>query len=266
MRPSRGSEAEVEARRRTVLRHVADEGEIRIADLAERLGVSVMTMHRDLDNLTERQLLHKGRGVATAFPVVTMESAVRFREHADLDIKTALADALVAEVTPGSTVLVDCGSTLFPLARRLAAVEGVHVITNSLRVAYLLTGSSAEVTLLGGRFHEDFESCAGPRSRRELRALRADLAFVTATSISAGQLYHPVRQYADNKRAYAQAADRSVLAVGHRKFGRTATHCYGDVGAYDLLLTDDRAPADELRAARELGTEVRTVTPAAPRT
>ncbi|MGW1835790.1 DeoR/GlpR family DNA-binding transcription regulator [Streptomyces sp. NPDC002067] len=256
----------MEARRRTVLRQVADEGEIRIADLAERLGVSVMTMHRDLDNLTERQLLHKGRGVATAFPVVTMESAVRFREHADLDIKTALADALAAEVAPGSTVLVDCGSTLFPLARRLAAVEGVHVITNSLRVAYLLSGSSAEVTLLGGRFHEDFESCAGPRTRRELRGLRAAVAFVTATSISAGRLYHPVRQYADNKRAYVQAADRAVLAVSHRKFGRTAPCGYGDVGAYDLLLTDDRAPADELRTARELGTEVRTVTPAAPRT
>ncbi|TSB24977.1 DeoR/GlpR family DNA-binding transcription regulator [Streptomyces benahoarensis] len=266
MRPSRGSEAEVEERRRTVLRQVADEGEIRIADLAERLGVSVMTMHRDLDNLTERQLLHKGRGVATAFPVVTMESAVRFREHADLDVKTALAAALIEEVAPGSTVLVDCGSTLFPFARRLAAVEGLHVITNSLRVAYLLSGSSTEVTLLGGRFHEDFESCAGPRSRRELRSLRAAVAFVTATSISAGRLYHPVREYADNKRAYLQAADRAVLAVGHRKFGRTATYGYGDLGGYDLLVTDDRAPADELRAARDLGAEVRTVTPTAPPT
>lgn len=80
MRASRGSEAEVEERRQAVLRHVAQEGEIRIADLAARMQVSVMTMHRDLDNLHERQLLRKGRGVATAFSNVAMESALRFRE------------------------------------------------------------------------------------------------------------------------------------------------------------------------------------------
>ncbi|MFI7100023.1 DeoR/GlpR family DNA-binding transcription regulator [Streptomyces sp. NPDC050161] len=260
-RPSRGSEAEVEERRQEVLRRVAEEGEIRIADLAGRLGVSVMTMHRDLDNLHERQLLRKGRGVATAFPNLTMESALRFREHVNTAAKEAMADVLVKEVAPGSTVLIDCGSTLFPLARRLAGVEGLRVITNSLRVTYLLSGSAVEVTLLGDRFYEDFESCAGPQARRELKHLRAGIAFVTATSVSEGRLYHPVREYADNKDAYLQAADRAVLAVDHSKFGRTATHSYGDVSGYDLLVTDAGAAESELRSVRDLGVAIHTVTP-----
>ncbi|UQA90912.1 DeoR/GlpR family DNA-binding transcription regulator [Streptomyces halobius] len=261
MRPSRGSEAEVEERRQAVLRQVAEEGEIRIADLAERLHVSVMTMHRDLDNLSERQLVRKGRGVASSFSDVTMESALRFREHTRMAEKTAIADALVDEITPGSTVLIDCGSTLFPLARRLAGMEGIHVITNSLRVTYLLAGSPAEVTLLGDRFYEDFESCAGPQTRRQLQHIRANIAFVTATSVSAGRLFHPVREYADNKEVFLQAADRAVLAVDHSKFGRTATYAYGDVSGYDLLVTDTATPEGELRPVRDMGVEVRTVKP-----
>ncbi|MGW2597957.1 DeoR/GlpR family DNA-binding transcription regulator [Streptomyces klenkii] len=261
MRASRGSEAGVEERRQAVLRHVAQEGEIRIAELAERMGVSVMTMHRDLDNLHDRQLLRKGRGVATAFSNVTMESALRFRENANAEVKDAIADALMDEVSPGDTVLIDCGSTLFPLARRLAAVDGIRVITNSLRVTHLLAASPAEVTLLGDRYYEDFDSCAGPQARRQLRDIRAAVAFVTATSVRDGRLFHPVRAYAEAKRAYLQAADRAVLAVDHSKFGRTATYPYGDVSGYDLLVTDAATPESELRSARDLGVEVRTVDP-----
>ncbi|GAU70189.1 putative transcriptional regulator [Streptomyces sp. NBRC 110611] len=259
MRASRGSEAEVEERRQAVLRQVAQEGEIRIADLAQRMRVSVMTMHRDLDNLHDRQLLRKGRGVATAFSNVAMESALRFRENANVAVKNALADALAEEVSPGDTVLIDCGSTLFPLARRLASVDGIRVITNSLRVTYLLAGAPAEVTLLGDRYYEDFESCAGPQTRRQLQDIRATVAFVTATSVSEGRLFHPVREYAESKRAYLEAADRSVLAVDHSKFGRTATYPYGDVSGYDLLVTDAGTPESELRPVRDLGVEVRTV-------
>ncbi|MEU1408583.1 DeoR/GlpR family DNA-binding transcription regulator [Streptomyces sp. NPDC005728] len=259
MRTSRGSEAEVEERRQAVLRLVSQEGEARIAELAERMGVSVMTMHRDLDNLHERQLLRKGRGVATAYSNVAMESALRFREYTNVALKTAIADALAEEVSPGDTVLIDCGSTLFPLARRLASVDGLRVITNSLRITHLLAASPAEVTLLGDRYYEDFESCAGPQSRRQLQDIRATVAFVTATSVRDGRLYHPVREYAETKQAYLQAADRAVLAVDHSKFGRTATYPYGDVSGYQLLVTDTDAPEDELRAVRNLGVKVRTI-------
>lgn len=176
-------------------------------------------------------------------------------------MKNAIADALVDEVSPGDTVLIDCGSTLFPLARRLATVDGIRVITNSLRITYLLAASPAEVTLLGDRFYEDFESCAGPQTRRQLEDIRATVAFVTATSVRDGRLFHPVRAYAESKQAYLQAADRAVLAVDHSKFGRTATYAYGDVSGYDLLVTDTGTPERELKPVRNLGVEVRTVEP-----
>lgn len=259
VRQSRGSKADVEKRRQLVLRRVVEEGQVLIADLADYLGVSLMTVHRDLDDLHERGLVRKRRGVVVAYSTLTMETALRFRENVHTAEKAAIADVLATMVQPGSTVLVDCGSTLLPLVPHLAGVERLRVITNSLRVAYLLAGSVAKVTLLGDRFHSDFESCAGPDTLRQLERIRADTAFITTTSISNGRLYHPVKDYADNKEAYQRAADRSVLAADHGKFGRTATYPYGDVRGFDLVVTDQATPAAELRAIEAFGVEVRTV-------
>ena len=72
---------------------MAEESEIRIADLATRFDVSLMTMHRDLDVLAERHMLRKERGRAVAYPALTMETATRFREDANLAEKRAMCNA-----------------------------------------------------------------------------------------------------------------------------------------------------------------------------
>lgn len=256
---SRKSKAEVEQRRQAVLRHVGKGGEVRIDDLAARLGVSLMTMHRDLDDLHERKLLHKRRAVAIALSTVDIESSLQFRENMHREAKTAIGEELRHHVTPGSTVLLDCGSTLFPLARLLGQTEDTHVITNSLRVAYLLSDSTTQVTLLGDRFYPEFESCAGTEVVRQLERFHVDVAFLTATCVHEGRLSHPMREYAENKEAFLRSARRAVLAVDHSKFGRSATYAYGDVSGYDTLITDDAAPPGETAVAQALGVKVHAV-------
>ncbi|GAA0446227.1 DeoR/GlpR family DNA-binding transcription regulator [Streptomyces olivaceiscleroticus] len=269
VRQSRGSEAEVERRRRRVLQQVIDEGSVRIAVLAETLQVSAMTVHRDLANLESRRLLEKRRGRAVALPTVTVETATRFREDQQAEAKEAFADLLVREVRPGDTVLMDCGSTLFPLARRLGRIERLTVLTNSLRVASLIGAAGApgtEVVVLGGRYRPDFEACAGPETLRHLARVRATVAFSSPTAVDRARLFHPVQEWAELKAALRAAAERSVLAVDHTKFGRTATHGYGDASGYDLVVTDAATPADQVAAIERLGVRVRTVPPHDPTT
>lgn len=256
--PVRKSAAEVEQRRQEALRLVTGAGEVRIDELAHRLGVSVMTAHRDLDDLQSRNLLQKRRGVAAAFSTVQRESSLRLREHVNAEFKAAIAEPLLDLVAPGDTVLIDCGSTLFPFVRALSEVEQLQVVTNSLRVSYLLS-ESATVTLLGDRFYPEFESCAGPEVLRQLDRFRVDVAFLTATCVHNGGLSHPVREYAENKEGFVAAAGRSVLAVDGGKFGRTATYAHGDLSGYGTLITDDNAPRDQLRAAEKRGIEVLAV-------
>lgn len=252
----RPSDAEVEQRRQDILRFVIEHDEVRLDELTERFGVSLMTVHRDLDDLAERRLVRKLRGRVKAYPALTMETAKRFRENLNLEEKETLAELAVKEVQTNETVFLDDSTTLFPLARRLTGP--LVVITNSLQVARILGDTRGiEVFLLGGRYTE-FDSCIGPDTISALSRMRADIGFVSATAVACGRLYHPDREYAELKTTVLRVADRNVLVVDHSKFGRTATHGYGDVSDYDLVITDYGTPADELAA---MDTKVRLAEP-----
>ncbi|UYQ60695.1 DeoR/GlpR family DNA-binding transcription regulator [Streptomyces peucetius] len=259
---TRLSQAAVEERRQAVLRHVVEHGETRIDDLADRFGVSLMTMHRDLDDLDKRHLLRKERGRAVAFPALTMETATRFRENAALAAKTALCAAVLDRIRPGSTVLMDDSTTLYPLTPALAKLDQLTVVTNSVALAQRLgSAPGVDVTLLGGRYHGDFNSCTGPTVTRALSRIRADLALMSATAVLSGRLFHPLSEYVEVKLAMLASAERSLLLVDHSKFGKTATHEYGTAADYEAVLTDTGTPDTEIAALRGFGVPVETVDP-----
>lgn len=277
---ARLSQAAVEDRRQDVLKYVVERGEIRIDDLAAHFGLSLMTMHRDLDDLAGRDLLRKERGRAVAFPALTMETATRFREGAHREVKSALCAAAVRRIRPGSTLLIDDSTTLYALAGLLAAIDGLTVVTNSVGLAQRLTSASGapgasggaarsvrsgpEVTLLGGQYQGDFNSCTGREVTRGLSRIHADLALMSATAVHGGRLFHPLPEFVEVKEAMLGAATGSLLLADHSKFGKTATYCYGDAALYEAVITDTGTDAREVAAVRELGVEVETV-PAEPR-
>ncbi|WP_059005709.1 DeoR/GlpR family DNA-binding transcription regulator [Streptomyces specialis] len=259
---ARLSQAAVEERRQAVLRHVVAEGESGIGALAERFGVSLMTMHRDLDDLAARHLLRKERGRAVAYPALTMETATRFRVDANLAVKSALCAAAAARIAPGSTLLVDDSTTLYPLAAALAGIEQLTVVTNSVGVAQRMAAAApgADVTLLGGHYRGEFNCCTGPEVARALARLHADVALMSATAVLQGRLYHPMREFVEVKEAMLASAARALLLVDHSKFGKTATHAYGTATGYEAVITDAATPAEEIDALGALGVPVETTT------
>ncbi|MGW7245595.1 DeoR/GlpR family DNA-binding transcription regulator [Streptomyces decoyicus] len=260
MASTRSSLAEVDRRRQDVLAHVVEHGEVRIDDLARRFGVSLATMHRDLDQLAERRLLRKERGRAAPFPSLTMETATRFRIGVNRAVKEALCAAVADEIRPGSTVVLDDSTTVFPLAARIARTEAVTVVTNSLGVARLFDETpGADVTLLGGRYRGEFGSCVGPDVLRALGRIHADLAVMSTVSVLSGRLFHPIRDYAEIKEAVLDCAQRSLLLVDHTKFGKTATHAYSDIARYDRVVTDRGVAAEELAELGRRGVSVEVV-------
>ncbi|MEU4203388.1 DeoR/GlpR family DNA-binding transcription regulator [Streptomyces sp. NPDC045470] len=264
---ARLSQAAVEQRRQDVLRYVADHGALRIDALADRFGVSLMTMHRDLDDLAGRLLLRKERGRAVAFPALTMETATRFRESVGLAAKTALCAAVADQITPGSTLLMDDSTTLYPLAGMLARrgldrAARLTVVTNSVGLAQRLGGEpGVDVTLLGGRYQSEFNSCTGPEVTRDLARLHADLVLMSATAVLDGRLFHPLREYVEVKEAMLAAAGRAALVVDSSKMGKRATYEYGTAARYGTVVTDSAAPAAELAALRATGAAVQVVEP-----
>ena len=248
---ARPPDAVVAARRDRIMERVGAAGEVSIAELADELGVSLMTVHRDLDVLASRSLLRKLRGRAAALHPMEAELGIQFRRRANLVEKDAIATAAAELVPPGSTILMDDSTSCLPLVAKLVDRTPVTVITNFLQLARVAgTGANVGVIMLGGRYAVDFDAVFGHDVYQALRYVHAAYYFGSAPAITAGTLYHPTPDSANVKRAMLEASAHHVLLADHTKFGRTAPFIFAHARDYDVLITDAHTPVEELDAWR----------------
>jgi DeoR/GlpR family transcriptional regulator of sugar metabolism len=221
-------------------------------ELAERFGVSLMTVHRDLDELEARGVLRKVRGGATPQPSSLFESNIRYRLTVAGEEKQALARAALPRIEPGQAVLIDESTTGLMLARLLPERAPLTVITNSLAVMQELRAvRDIKLIVLGGDYWPRHEAFCGLACEAAVSALRADILFMSTTAISGGVAYQPDQDMAIAKRAMIAAAARRILLVDHSKFGRVALHRLAPLTDFDLVLTDDGIDEPGLRQLRE---------------
>lgn len=240
-------------RRDEIRRRVVEEGYARIDDLARAFGVSVMTVHRDLDVLAHEGWLTKIRGGATANPSALVEAGVRKRSAVLRSEKAAIGARAAQLLRPGQTVFVDDSTTALSLLPYLEAVGPITVATNFLPVVSALsTAAQVEVIVLGGRYHPLQEACFGLQTCEAIRQLRADLLFMSTTAVHSGSCYHRSEVTVMVKRAYMQCATRTVLLVDHAKFGRPAPHLLCPLSAFDVVITDTGIHPDDLAELRDI--------------
>lgn len=223
-------------------------------ELSEEFSVSLMTIHRDLDELESRGMLRKVRGGATPMPSSLFESTVRYRLTAASAEKEALARHALRLIEPGQAVILDNSTTTLALARLLPSLAPLTVITNFHAVLREL-GMTPHIRLiiLGGHYAPQHDAFTGLVCEAAIQALRADLVFMSTTAIVNGVAYQPEQDEALVKRAMLNAAARRILLVDHHKFGRVALHRLAPLRDFDLVIVDsgiDDAGLQQLRDAR----------------
>jgi DeoR/GlpR family transcriptional regulator of sugar metabolism len=241
-------------RRERIAELVLSQDVVSARELAARFGVSLMTVHRDLDELEARGVLRKTRGGATAQPSSLFESSVRFRLGAARAEKDALARHALGMVEPGQAVLLDDASTTLALARLLPGRGPLTVITNFRPSIDVLYGA-ADIRLiaLGGEYFPNHDSFMGVVCEDALAAIRADVFFMSTSAVSAGVAWHQEQVTVSAKRAMLRAARRRVLLIDHGKLCKTALHQLAPLADFDLVVVDDgvdEAGLEELREAR----------------
>src|SRR5260370_31228035 len=145
-------------RQSLILQAVRSNGSARVSDLTQRLGVSDMTIRRDLEVLARDGLVEKVHGGAV-LPGTPSSHEPGFDAKLVLERpeKTAIARAAARMVTPGTAIALAAGTTTFALAQCLLDVPGLTIVTNSLRVTNVfsgmrggLDGTADSVVLTGG--------------------------------------------------------------------------------------------------------------------
>ncbi len=253
----------VTVRRARMLQLIAEREFVRVADLSEAFGISDVTVRADLAALEISHSVRRVRGGAMAPPRGIRsepsfeESTVEFAGE-----KQRIGVAAAALVAPGTSLLLDVGTTTTAVARALVArtdLEGVTVVTNGLSVALELEAAVGrfDVVVTGGTLRRLQHSLVNPMATTLLEGLRVDLAIVGCNGVDAE---HGVTNLnlpeAEVKQAMIRAAERTVVVADGSKLGQVHLGRVATTDQVDTLLTGASAPEEEMRRLRRRGVDL----------
>ncbi|HVX55626.1 DeoR/GlpR family DNA-binding transcription regulator [Nocardioides sp.] len=244
-------------RQQQIADFVVANGSVSARDLAEQFGVSLMTVHRDLDELESRGVVRKHRGGVTAQPSSIFESHLAYRLGRCAEEKREIAVEARKLVEPGMAVMLDDSTSALALAHLLHDALPLTIITNFLEIISLVTAwADARLIVLGGEYHAAHQSFLGVPCVEAIGGLRADLLFTSSSTVDERFVYHQEQDIVFVKRAMLTAAAKRVLLVDHTKLGRPALHRLAPLGDFDEVITDRGASPEEVRRMRDRGVSV----------
>ena len=235
-------------RQRKILETLHDDGSVGVEDLADLLDVSNMTIRRDLTTLETNGYLVRTHGGAVKSHAIDAMFSFERRLHRNRRRKERICEAAAGFVRPGSIMFIDCGTTLFRLARFIRGIENLRIVTNSLPiVSELSSDSGVLLTLTGGDLVFERKALYGRIAEETLRSIHADLAFIGADGVSsAGGLTSFDDKEGGISRSMAESADRVVLLCDSSKIGHTSYYRFGSLSLADVLVTDSSETPAEL--------------------
>ncbi len=240
-------------RQSLILAEIRRSGGVRVSDLTTRLGVSDMTIRRDLEVLARAGLVEKVHGGAV-LPGAASSHEPGFEAKSGLEqpAKAAIAKAAAELVTPGSAIGLSAGTTTFALAELLLGIPELTLVTNSVRVASLLDagpltapGKRGTTVVLTGGIRTPSDALVGPVADLSIRSLHLDMLFLGCHGIDpVAGLTTPNLAEAETNRAFVQAARRLIVVADHTKWGIVGLSSFAGLDEVDTLITDSGLPGE----------------------
>jgi DeoR/GlpR family transcriptional regulator of sugar metabolism len=238
------------AKRDSIILHIlTTEKKVEVTSLAERLGVSTVTMRKDLDALQAKGLIVREHG----FAMLANPNDVGGRLAYHYDEKLLIARRAAELVPDGGTVMVESGSCCALLARVLSDTkQNVTVITNSAFIAnYVRDSASVSCTLLGGTYQRDSQVMVGPLVHTCAQEFYVDRLFIGADGWIDGVGFTNADQMrADAVRSMAASASEVVVLTESEKFGQRGAVPMRLPGKHVSVITDEHV-SDEWRHSLE---------------
>jgi DeoR/GlpR family transcriptional regulator of sugar metabolism len=229
-------------RQNMILGRVREEGAVRVADLVRDLGVSDMTIRRDLEILRERGLIEKVHGGAAAIEGSSLfEPGFKVKSTLMQHEKDAIAGYAASLVTPGTAIAISAGTTTYALASKLVDCPGITVLTNSVPVADVLyrDGRPDQTVILSGGVRTLSDALVGPFAVDVIRSLHVDTVYLGSHGLDAKTgLTTPNILEAETNRALIEAGRRLVVLADHTKWGTIGISAVSRLQDADMVITD----------------------------
>ena len=234
-----------------------EKGRVTVEDLAAHFAVTPQTIRRDLNDLSDSQLVVRVHGGAMVSSGV-VNLAYDARKMIAGPHKKLIGEAAARLVPDHSSVFINIGTTTEEVARALNGHTGLLVITNNLHVAAELYRNSAiEVFVTGGTVRQSDGGIVGSHAEQLIGQFRVDLAIIGTSAIDAdGTLLDFDIREVQAARAIIEHARRVVLVSDSSKFARAAPVRVAHLGEIDIFVTDRLPSAAVAELCRLNGVEV----------
>ncbi|MFK3703880.1 DeoR family transcriptional regulator [Raoultella sp. BIGb0138] len=228
-------------RQEKILGIIKDKGVVSVGELVDALGVSHMTIRRDIQRLEQLNALASVSG-GVALPQRTR--LLNEPSHRDKTLmfpqeKEAIGLAAMSHIPQNSTIYLDAGTTTLALARKLVDRKDLLIVTNDFAIANLMIEQGqGELIHTGGRLCRENQSTVGHLTAVMLENLFIDVAFISASSWNLRGLSTPNEDKAIVKQSVARVSEKCILLSDSSKYGKMANFLVLPLSELDLIISD----------------------------
>ncbi|NRO97806.1 DeoR family transcriptional regulator [Paraburkholderia sp. NMBU_R16] len=245
------------ARQQELLDWVQRDGFVTVEDLAAHFNVTPQTIRRDVNWLSDMNLLRRYHGGAS-LPTSSENVSYTARQRMFHEEKRRIAALLASHIPDQASLFINLGTTTEEVARALNRHRGLRVITNNLNVANMMSGyPDCEVLVTGGIVRPWDKGIVGELAIDFIRQFKVDFAVIGTSSIEPdGTLRDFDTREVRVAEAIIQQARTTLLAADHSKFGRPALVRQGHLSQIHALFTDAPPPPEMAETISAAGTQV----------
>ncbi len=236
---------------------------VSVQELCEIFDMSVVTIRNDLILLESKGLIIRTHGGAMAVKDPSENIPVPFdiREEKNFEAKQAIGKSATELVNPGEVIFIDGGTTASEMRLYLKDKKDVTIITPSITVTYwLAVTTDLKIYVLNGLFKRDSYSTTGIPALDFMSQWNLSKAFFGAAGFTANEGLSDLDYgFVEQKRIIAEKARTNIGLIDSAKWGIISLGSFISAEQIDIIITDEKAPKEEVKKAVDMGIDVRIV-------
>lgn len=248
-------------RQHEIVRLTNTKGKVAVIELAQRFGVSEVTIRSDLAVLDAKKLLIRSRGGAMVNDDLSRELSLKEKKQKNSELKQRLGIAVAALIRDDERIIIDSGTTTEEVAANLREHKNLVVMTNGLNIAVELSQlDKVEVLMTGGTLRKKSMSFYGAQAEQSLRHYQFDKLVLGADGfdIDTGLSTH-FEAEANLNRLMCAAAREVIVVADSSKFNRRCFHLVCQPSQVHTLVTDSGIPKEYAEQLVNMGVRVITI-------
>ncbi|MDX1364506.1 MAG: DeoR/GlpR family DNA-binding transcription regulator [Arenibacter latericius] len=248
-------------RHQIILEKLAQEKYVEVVDLCKLLGVSAVTIRKDLKFLEEKGLLFRTHGGASLEDPYIIDRHVTEKEKISVEEKTGIAQAAAELIVENDSILIGSGTTVQALAKFSKPIGKLMVITSSIHVVLeLIKFKEVEVLQLGGYVRHSSASVVGSYALQILENVSCSKFFLGVDGIDLDYgLTTTNLEEAQLNRKMLSSAQKTIVLADSSKFGKKSFAKICNLDQIDHIITDKGVSSTVLDKLEDMGILVTVV-------